>query len=151
LEWDYFIEIGSDDLLKTEYLELIKGYLDRPLVGLDGLAFYDTESGVCRHYKTKHPFGAGRMIKRSVIERIGELWPDKINRGMDNNSLMKLITSGAPHTRMKTDSPMAIDLKSEVNIWSFNYFMGVPYEKDKAFEGLSIDEVEAIESLYVTA
>jgi len=70
--WDHLLEIGSDDILKTEILEAYRPYFEKgvELFGIKDLVFMNSENGECRRYKTNTVFGAGRVMKRSTIEQI---------------------------------------------------------------------------------
>jgi hypothetical protein len=54
------------------------------------------------------------------------LWPDNIDRGLDFSSEVYLNRNGITVKKILTDSILAVDLKSDVNIWSFdtNYDAG---------------------------
>lgn len=149
LEWDYLIEIGSDDILKTEYLHAIAPYLGvKEVLNISHVGYLNSEDGTCRKYQTKNRFGMGRAISRKVFERIGtKLWLDRINKGMDNNSNGYLDRRAIFWKRIDSLKPLGIDIKSAVNIWPFNYLTGVEWTLEEAIEGLSEQEITAIQSL----
>lgn len=149
-EWDYLVEIGSDDVLKNEYLELLPKYLGHDFVGIDHFVFMNSEDGCCRRYQTKTSFGLGRMLSRKAVIQTGNLWNDKLMRGLDNYSTFKLSAKGFLEKRMKSPVPVAIDIKSSVNIWKFNYLIGQDYTLEETLAGLSTEEVDAIMSLHAT-
>jgi hypothetical protein len=70
--WDYLIEIGSDDLLKTEVLECYKPFFERgeEFFGIKDFIFLNSEDGQCRRLKSDTIYGAGRCISRKLIERL---------------------------------------------------------------------------------
>lgn len=70
--WDYMLEIGSDDILKTEILESYRPYIERgeEFFGIKDFIFINSEDGNCRRLKTDTIYGAGRCISRKLIERI---------------------------------------------------------------------------------
>jgi hypothetical protein len=149
LDFDYLIEIGSDDLLKNEALDLYKW--DAPVIGLMDFALINTASGQCKKIDTNIPkFGAGRAIQRQVLEH-GKLWSDKLSKGMDNNSAMSIGRAGFTQKGVRSENPVAIALKSGVNIWAYKSIHGKPYPLEKALEGLSEEEVNAINDLHVAA
>lgn len=193
LEWDYLIEIGSDDLVKNELLELYEKYFGKyDCFGTKSTIVINSFDGECIHLKSDTPYGLGRAISRKAIEkhcvgvwvealtsiislgrstRKGEkgffrldqakqlekdghgkivsdqtvrLWKDEINKGLDNNSNFFLISQGVGHKGIKTDKPLTIDIKGPDNIWPFNNKLGGSYPIEKALEGLSEKECDAI-------
>lgn len=67
MKWDYLIELGSDDLIKDEAMEL---YDDSEMQGIDHVAYINSETGECRNYVSNTSFGLGRKIRRDVVERL---------------------------------------------------------------------------------
>lgn len=148
LDWDYVICIGSDDLLYNEYLEEIGTYLGkRDFFGIDHFVFLNSEDGACRRFKTSTPYGMARAISRSAVEKVGNVWVDKKDRGMDNSSYTRMTKCGFMFQQIRTNYPLAIDIKSEENIWKFNYLAGKEYSFMDAVKNLSDDEIEALKSL----
>lgn len=150
LDWDYVVCIGSDDLLYNQYLEEIKPHLGvRDFFGISNFLILNSEDGACRNINAKSPYGIARVISRKAVEKIGNVWDDKKHRGMDGHSFFKMVPLFGS-LQIQTKEPLAIDVKSETNIWAFNYLIGSKYSFDKAIEGLSVEEVTAIKSLHVT-
>jgi hypothetical protein len=142
-EFDYLIEIGSDDILKSEILEAYKW--DAPVIGLMEFGLLNTVNGNCKRIKTNIPkFGAGRAIKR---EALGKLWPDNLSKGLDNRSNMHLGRNGFLAKGVKWDRPLVTALKGETNIWSFRAIHGHKHTIEEALNGLSEEEINAIQCL----
>jgi hypothetical protein len=90
----------------------------------------------------------GRVLSRGALEKTGtRIWPDKRASGMDNSSTFFLAKHGVLEKKIKSDFPLGIDIKSAVNIWPFNYLVGVPIEFDECVKGLSEEEINAIKAL----
>jgi hypothetical protein len=69
-EWDYLVELGSDDVLKNEYLELLTKHIEgNHFLTIDHFSFLNSENGECRNYKTKSSYGLGRVISREALEK----------------------------------------------------------------------------------
>jgi hypothetical protein len=148
-DFDYMIEIGSDDLLKTEALHTYTW--DAPVIGLMDFAIVNTENGKCKAIKTNIPkYGSGRALQRFVLESF-DLWEDSKSRGMDNSSCNILAMNRIMQKGVKSKKPLVVALKSEVNLWSYSLTQGEKYSLEKALEGLSEEEVNAIQSLYAEA
>jgi hypothetical protein len=92
-------------------------------------------------------FGLARCFRRDVLEKVGDLWPDGANKGLDNASHFKLARHGVFGKRILTHTPVAVDIKSEVNIWSFDHLQGAEISFEEATEGLSHEEIKAIKAL----
>lgn len=70
--WDYMVEIGSDDLLKTEILDHYRPFFERgeDFFGIKDFLFINSEDGACRRLKSDTVYGAGRCISRKAIEKV---------------------------------------------------------------------------------
>lgn len=146
-EFDYMIEIGSDDLLKTEFFKLYP--FERDVYGLQDFIMLDSETGNCRRLKHRDgAFGVGRAISRGAIETAAPLWHPRQTCGLDNYSEMhRLSPGGFLMKRIASDEPVVIDIKSADNLWPFDKNVGVDYDFDKTIEGLSELEKTAIKCL----
>lgn len=152
-DFDYLMEIGSDDLILNELLDDYKPLIGKnDFFGISDAAYINSETGECRRHTSKSTYGAGRMIARSGLEKANwNLWNDKLNRGMDNNSVFGLQKLGVSYTRLKAMAfPGVIDVKGQDNIWKFNYFLGVEYDINEILKRISPEEKELLESLYAT-
>lgn len=149
-EFDYLVEIGSDDLLKNDWLTAFKPFFDlrKNLITLSNFVYLNSEDGTCRRMTTASTYGLGRAIHRGVFDKYGtNLWQDRLNKGLDNNSIFFMARHGILENRVRTEKPIAIDIKSDVNIWQFNYLHGKPYTLEETLEGLSEEEITAINAL----
>jgi hypothetical protein len=195
-DWDYLIELGSDDVLKTELLEVYRPYFDKHEVLLmNNFCYLNSEDLDCRITGGSISYGLGRAISREALERaargvevealehlmspgrstekgkrgffpkstadqmehIGQaritsgeeyrLWNNDATKGLDNNSNFFLARNGALSKKVMCDLPLAIDIKSDVNIWPFHQGIGKPYPLNLALEGLTYQEQTAIKSL----
>lgn len=148
LEWDYVVELGSDDLIKDELIELYLPEMQKgtPVLYCGSVSFINSETLACRYIKSGSPFGLGRAIKRSVIEEDHEIYP-AINNGLDKMVLFTMSKRGVLGKIVKTERPLTIDIKSDVNIWKYSSSLGQKIGLTEVLEGLSSEEVEAIKSL----
>lgn len=141
-DFDYLIEIGSDDIFKNEFLNLYTW--DKDVFALSDFILMNTVDLECRRIAKHHAyFGSGRAISKNALIKTGNLWADKLNKGLDNNSTVALAKKGFGERRISSVEPVGIDLKSEVNIWPFEK-KGAEYPLEKALSGLSEEEVNAI-------
>lgn len=146
-EFDYLVEIGSDDIFKNEFLNLYTW--DRDIFTLSDFIMMNTKDGECRRLNKHHAhYGTGRAISRRALEALNAygryaMWTDAKNKGLDNDSTYFLARRGFMDRRMTSANPVVLCLKSEVNIWPFEN-NGIEYSEQRAFEGLSEEEVNAI-------
>lgn len=148
-DFDYLMEIGSDDLILTELLDQYK-QIKHDFFGIRDIAYLNSETGECMRKTGSTMYGAGRMISRALLEKVKfKLWKDHLNKGLDNNSVHSIMRNRIGYMQVKSSEiPMVIDVKSKDNIWKFDRSLGVEYSKENLFERLSKKEVELIESLY---
>lgn len=150
-QFDYLMEIGSDDLVFDELFDLYTPYMDAgvPVFGVKDVIYIDSETGSCRRLQSHVTYGAGRMISRKTLEAVDfTLWGDRVGLGMDNNSLARLKSYGFQYEQVQSPGPVLIDIKSQENIWKFNHYLGLEYPIEKALEKLTERECDAILGLW---
>jgi hypothetical protein len=152
LEFDYLMEIGSDTIILNELLDEYKRefFGVRDFFGIGDAAFIDSETQSCRRIGGASTYGGGRVISRRALEKINwKVWPDSINQGLDNTSVMNLAKGGFFYQQLKPGPvPLVFDIKSEVNIWPFNHLQGVEYDVNKLLERVSAEEIGIIKELW---
>ena len=144
-EWDYLMTLGSDDLLAVGFFDAsrwatlfsVPTYLRRrlPMFGLTEIAIYDSVTTRSKYYKTMASFGAGRFVRRDVIERtwnaIGFLWEPDRNRGLDFSS-ERMVTQACGFRNVRlmpvnnSSLPMVLDIKTNENIHTYDSLPGTP-------------------------
>lgn len=75
------------------------------------------------------------------------LWDDEADRGMDNHSEAVFRKAMIFPSVVETEEPLAIDVKSSFNLWSFDQMSGKSYDAEKFFSKISDKEVDYIKSL----
>lgn len=153
LQFDYMMEIGSDTLVLNELLDEYKNNLIglHHFFGIGDCAFICSETQACRRVGGASTYGGGRMISRAALEAMDfKIWPDALNRGLDNASVFKLAREGGFwYRQLKPGAvPLVFDIKSEENIWKFNHLHGVEYDVNKLLERLSAEEVSTIKEMW---
>lgn len=151
-DFDYLMEIGSDDLILNELLDDYRNYIGKyDFFGISDAAYINSDGGECRRLISKSTYGAGRMVHRRLLEIMGwNLWKDNLNRGMDNNSVFALQRKGIKYHRVNPmEFPGVIDVKSKENIWKFNYFLGVEYDVNEILKRISDKEKEILSHVTV--
>lgn len=74
LEWDYIIQLGSDDVLNPEIMQLFDEHLAAgvDIIGVDSAVYIDMEQQRAKTFSYedgKRVLGAGRLISRKAIEQ----------------------------------------------------------------------------------
>lgn len=147
LDWDYIIELGSDDLIKNELIEKYAPFFgERDYLGIDSVAFLNSKNGSCRWIQSGSVFGLGRCLSINVLERFTNLYPC-VNSGLDKYIMFNLSKNGVMPKYVKSERPLTIDIKSDVNIWGYDTGIGKKISLCEVIEGLSEGEADAIRSL----
>lgn len=180
-DWDYLMELNSDDVIKNTLLDIYDSMNDDYLA-LRNFCFLDSKTLSLRQVEGKTAYGIGRRYSRRAIEsckvktvkvkkacisafgamnegviydvkpyiaddleKVGyvevlsegiKLWDDKASAGMDNFSNKRLNENGFVCKQVFTDEPLAVDIKSDVNIWAFNKDAGTEYNLEEFKQGL---------------
>ena len=185
-DWDYLLTIGSDDLLSNELLRLYTW--SEEAFGINRCGVIDLTTGRQAIFENNYVIGAGRVIRRDVIERMGDqvvvkynecqsgpngvtvpgkeitisrhfwdrvrgsttlvreirgeprLWANDLNQSLDYSSDCLLNANGVIQKIYLSDKILAIDLKSDINIWPFDHFT----QKEFTVDWLSKEEEDAI-------
>lgn len=140
-EWNYLMNIGSDNVFTYRLWDLYESYfLDRrPFFGINDCYFYDQENEralFVSDYTTgaddmPMPIGAGRCIRRDLIQGITELYRPHFNWGMDGSSAWTLQQAGWLPEVVPTDrEPVMLDIKTRTNLTQWEELKGeaVPVE-----------------------
>lgn len=147
-EFDYLMEIGSDDLITNELLDSYIPYFHKyDFFGISDAAYIESENLACRRLIFhKSTYGAGRCMSRRLLEDMNwNIWDNNLQRGLDNNSTLRIGTKGYTFYKVPPmDVPGVIDVKSQENLWKFNYFLGEEYDINLLFAKLSESEVNKI-------
>ena len=151
-EFDYLMEIGSDNLILSELLdEYKKDFIGlQDFFGIADIVFIDTESESCRRVTRKrNHYGAGRMMSRAMLETLDfKMWPDMSGVSLDTSSVHRLATAGFFYRQVSAgEVPLVVDIKSQENIWPFDHSLGGEYDINLILEKLSQAEVDAIKEL----
>ena len=122
-DFDYLLELGSDDLLTSDYLDFFEPHMRQGVAAANiGTAYFiDIASLKVAYWETQRIIGAGRILSREAIQQIhesgNELWNDDAERGMDTWSWRRLSYCGIHNTLLWVyDTCYILDLKSPDNL-----------------------------------
>jgi len=130
-DFDYLLRLGSDDLLDHNifskyYDDLMKQgthYFGLKTIGVVDSKTFDSCVYKYNTHRSDMLLGAGSMMSKWLCMQFETkaLYSVKnINRGLDFASETE-IKKHAKITLVKTDKPMLIDVKSDVNIWAYKF------------------------------
>lgn len=180
-DWNYMMELNSDDLIKNDLLDIYDQHEDDYLA-LGNFCFLDSKTLQLKEVRSKTAYGIGRRYSRKAVEscvmttvnvkvncitgsgalnegtekdidplvaesldKIGyvsiqdsgvKMWNDLASACMDNYSNMVLESKGFKCRQITTKEPLAVDIKSDVNIWKFNPEAGESYSLNDFKNGL---------------
>lgn len=131
-DYDYIMELGSDDFLNPKLFELYKPFMSNGVkfFGMNNCYMYDTIRDKVYWIKEYAgeglTFGGGRMIHRSVIEKLGcDLWDD-YNEGLDTMSGKKIKKAGFHETVIDAgEYPYILGVKTAIHISPFEFLLTV--------------------------
>lgn len=129
LDFDYILQLGSDDVISNEYLHYILPLMidEVDMFGVGSLYFAEPKTKkACRFDLSTHAntvIGAGRCISHRAIETLDyKLWPDEVNKGLDMTSQANLQAIDVIPYLIQTSDICVLDIKSDTNIWSYDTF-----------------------------
>jgi hypothetical protein len=123
-DFDYLMNLGSDDLIDGRLFDLYKPHIEqkKKVFGINKVTFFDSKTKQLKRFDYKHMIGAGRMISREVLMKYAPIYtPDK-NKCLDDNSAFNMF--GVQFNEIESEDDLIIDIKSDENIWAFDYFKG---------------------------
>jgi hypothetical protein len=142
-EWDYLMIMNSDDIIKAD---LINKYYEpffeslNPFFGVDKVTYVNFYTKEAREFQYEFTvLGIGKCIRRDVVEKMrGKLYRPLLNRCLDDTMMDNVIAAGYYPTFVKYQGMLAMDFKSETNIWPWERFknrgIAVCYKQEESGE-----------------
>lgn len=123
-DFDYLMNLGSDDLIDDRIFELYEPYIEakEKMFGINKVSFFDIKTKKIKRFDYKHMIGAGRMIRKDVLKAKHPIYSAEKNKCLDDNSAWNMF--GTKMIEIDCDDDIIVDIKSDENIWSFDYFVG---------------------------
>jgi len=150
-EFDYLMNLGSDDLIHPAIMDLYEPYIDSGYYtfGISSYLIHDSLNDELYHFEpdlytrvkqnkeevlVQHPIGAGRMIHKTalqeIIENEGFFYDNDRMRGLDMNSGNKLVKNGYNQKVINSgDFPYIVDIKTGRNINTIEDIQALKSEK----------------------
>lgn len=149
LDFDYLMNLGSDDIIDDRLFNVYEPYLKegRGIFGVTKLTFIDSKEKEAKTFDYHIMIGAGRCIRKDLIKeyviRDGKsiMYDKGIKAGLDNNSIKKFKCS---HTEIDVDYDLIYDIKSDTNIWGYEFLNGEKRTFDEATKNLDTNIIDDI-------
>ena len=130
IDFDYMMNLGSDDIITKDLLDEYKESMDNnyPMFGITKVCFYDSQTKELKEVDYGHLIGAGRMIRKDIIERLAvtngkvTMYDKGLERGLDNNSRKRFMSVAM--RELSLNGNVIVDIKSDENIWKFSDLKG---------------------------
>jgi hypothetical protein len=129
-EWDYLMMMNSDDIIKAELLDkYYKPFFENltPFFGINRVTYVKFGTTEARDIEYGYSIlGIGKCMRRDVVDiaikRLGELYRSELSKCLDDTMLDNLMKLKVYPTIVKYDGMLAMDFKSETNIWPWERF-----------------------------
>jgi hypothetical protein len=129
-KYDYLMIMNSDDVIEAE---LIDRYYDpffeslNPYFGIDKVTYVNWTTKEAREFQYNYTvLGIGKCIRKDVVElalkRLKEVYRAPLNKCLDDTMMDNMIKIGVYPSFVKYNGMLAMDFKSEVNIWPWEKF-----------------------------
>ncbi len=139
-KYDYLMIMNSDDVIKVDLIDKVyEPFFEslNPFFGINKVTYVNFYTHEAREFEYEFSvLGIGKCInKQTVINLNGELYKNDRNQGLDDSMMSNLIHCGIYPTIVKYDGMLAMDFKSEVNIWAYNPMMGIKIPQGSMLQG----------------
>lgn len=137
-EWDYLMNLGSDNVLADDYWNLVwpEMWSGTDVILSNRVVFLDSHTGEVIEWRYSL-IGAGRLIARRLIDaawkKFGYLYTPHMNSGMDTCSRLNYTKAFGSHSETVLNQSLVVDIKSFTNI---NLFMDI---KNRGHEVTKVD------------
>ena len=120
---DRVMLLPSDDFIAEQWFDVIRA-TDVPYLYPDRCGLYDAATGracvISHGVNGIRRFGAGRVLRRDVLDSVGVLWTDHLGRGLDSDSHARVMASGFTMTQAGIGAVPVVDVKWGENLWKFD-------------------------------
>lgn len=126
-EWDYLMMMNSDDVVKAELIDVYyQPFFERlnPYFGISKVTYVNFYTKEAVEYSYHFSvLGIGKCVSRGTVEKMrGDLYEPSLNRCLDDTMMDRMIRAGVPPTIVQYSGMLAMDFKSDVNIWPWERF-----------------------------
>jgi hypothetical protein len=125
--WDYLMMMNSDDVIKAD---LIDKYYEpffesrEKFFGISSVTYVNFYTKEARQFDYEYSvLGIGKCIRRDVVEELkGALYRPELNKCLDDTMMDNLMKIKVYPRMVRYEGMLAMDFKSDVNIWPWEKF-----------------------------
>lgn len=128
-EFDYLMMMNSDNVIKRELIDdVYEPFFEslNPYFGIDRVTYVNFGTTDARDFSYEFSvLGIAKMLRRDVVElavKAGGPYNPLRNKGLDDGMMDNLIHLKVFPTMVKYKGQLAMDFKSETNIWPWDHF-----------------------------
>lgn len=143
--------LPSDDFVSREWIDRALTF-DVPYFIPQRIAIHSPKDGTYALETNGHSctrYGAGRVISREVVAKIGALWPGGRNKSLDSESHGRITAGGFTCVAVNTKQIPLVDVKTGENIWPWRAWRGGGHKcsADQALHMVSLEHRLVISAL----
>lgn len=115
--------IPSDDFVSQEWTDIARTSTDPYIIPHACAVYNPATDEAYQIYKFSAGtlrFGAGRVVSREAVDKVGELWTPTLNKGLDTASHHRLLATGIHHKIVQTSTVPITDVKTCENLWPYS-------------------------------
>ncbi len=133
-QFDYLMMMNSDSVIKPELFKVYQSYMNElePFFGVNKVTFVNFYTNEAQDYLYEFSIiGPGKMIHRSVVEKMGGDIYRPLNKCLDDtlmDNILKVAKVGGKI--VSYDGQLVYDVKSDVNIHPWEKFKGKQVENE---------------------
>ena len=123
LDWDYMMEIGSDDLINSKLIDVYRPLWEKgeDAFGVRACYFIDAKTGRVAFWKHDYALGAGRCLRKGIFEGLGRRMKIRMKNSIPGAGKGKELIFINAIAKMYTNPGIA-ELVEEINepfgLWS---------------------------------
>jgi hypothetical protein len=129
-KYDYLMVMNSDNVIKTELIdEVYEPFFEslNPYFGIDKVTYVNWKTKEAREFAYEFSvLGIGKCLRRDVVEKafkaLNEVYRTELNKCLDDTMIDNMTKISVYPTFVKYKGQLAMDFKSEVNIWPWERF-----------------------------
>lgn len=148
-DWTHLLILGDDDILATEVLGLYAAFQDHPYVGHQSMYMVEPITGRAKKfvYPNLIAIGSGRMLRRELVEAIGDMFPPDVNEGLDIHADMKIFELYNKQLPKLLPGTTMTGIKSDINIWKYDQLAGDGCPVEEATSFFTSKELELLNEI----